>query len=76
MQFVPAICVYCKHFDRNKDTESLTCKAFPGGIPVAILHSEHDHRQPFLNDSGIVFELRNGKQIEFDNLLSLLEFSR
>ncbi len=75
MQVVPAICIYCKHFDRNRDGESLTCAAFPGGIPGAILHSKHDHRLPHDGDNGVQFEVQTGKQPQLDKLLTLVRFA-
>lgn len=30
-----------------------TCKAFPAGIPVALIMNYQDHRYPFPNDNGI-----------------------
>jgi hypothetical protein len=75
MQVVPPICVYCKHLDQDGDATSLTCKAFPSGIPVAILHSASDHRQPYDGDDGIVFEKRAGVTDErLQGLINLLEF--
>jgi hypothetical protein len=44
-------CEFCKHLG-----EDWTCAAFPQEIPAAILHGEHDHRQPFPGDQGIRFE--------------------
>lgn len=73
MQVVAPICVYCKHFEKNENAESLTCKAFPGGIPIAILHSRHDHRQPYEGDGGVTFDLSpNVSRASFDGLLRLL----
>lgn len=34
----------------------LTCRAFPSGIPDAILDGEHDHRAPFDGDGGIRYD--------------------
>ena len=33
------------------------CNAFPKGVPSKILQNEHDHRQPFKGDNGILFIL-------------------
>lgn len=57
------ICMKCKH--RNTiDSDGLTCKAFPNGIPDAIILNEHDHRKPFKGDNGIQFEQVNFKELE------------
>lgn len=48
------ICLGCTRF--HPDSPALTCSAFPHGIPVAILESEHDHRQPYPGDRGLTYE--------------------
>jgi hypothetical protein len=54
-------CLGCKHFHSNTDLgEPLTCDAFPGGIPDAILLNKHDHREPYPGDHGILFEPIDG----------------
>lgn len=45
------ICVECVYYK-----PTLRCKAFPRGIPVAILTSKADHRQPYAGDKGIRFK--------------------
>lgn len=45
-------CVWCRH--RYADGRS--CKAYPEGIPEAILKNRHDHREPFDRDGGVRFE--------------------
>jgi|JI10StandDraft_1071094.scaffolds.fasta_scaffold375263_3 hypothetical protein len=75
MQVVPAICIYCKHFDRNPDGETLACAAFPMGVPVNILHSKRDHRLPYDGDNGVQFEVQSGKQQELVKLISLIQFA-
>lgn len=44
-------CAVCKH-----RLPGSFCKAFPGGIPRALLSGDHDHRQPYPGDNGITFE--------------------
>jgi len=58
------LCLVC---DRVKwdDTERMDemkahCKAFPKGIPQAILMNQKDHRNPIDGDHGIQFERREG----------------
>jgi hypothetical protein len=46
------ICVYCLHLARP----SLTCTAFPEGIPDEIIKNEFDHREPHPGDRGIQWE--------------------
>jgi|TARA_Y100000401_G_scaffold98144_1_gene85809 hypothetical protein len=46
------ICNKCKH----KNPNSITCKAYPKGIPDEIIFDKVDHRKPYIEDNGIVFE--------------------
>lgn len=56
-------CVWCCH----RSTDGRCCRAFPDGIPSAILDNRHDHRQPFDGDQGIQFE-PEAVEIEFVDL--------
>ena len=47
-------CITCKNVDLNGAPP--TCKAYPDGIPDAILLSKHDHRKPYPGDNGIRYE--------------------
>jgi hypothetical protein len=40
----------------KSDSDVLCCKAFPSGIPDEILQGEHDHREPYSGDNGILYE--------------------
>ncbi len=51
MTFLFPQCMKCKHYEG-----ALTCKAFPDGIPPAILRGEDDHTKPVAGDHGIRFE--------------------
>ncbi len=55
------VCQYCKHcfvkISKN-DGIKFCCDAFPDGIPRDIFNSGYDHREPFPNDNGILFEVR------------------
>lgn len=46
------ICNLCKH----KNMGALTCKAFPDGIPEAVLIGKVLHLTPIEGDNGIQFE--------------------
>ena len=49
----PSQCGSC----RNLVNDLLwTCRAYPSGIPAAILSGRYDHRKPFLGDGGIRYE--------------------
>lgn len=74
MQVVAPMCVYCKHLDKSKNAESLTCAAFPDGIPIVILHSRHDHRLPYAGDSGVQFEKQDRVSMEQLSALVKLHF--
>ena len=70
-QFAPPICISCKHYhyarNRNRMPDTRTCKAFPDGIPKQVYYMEHDHRQPFKGDRGIVYEENPDWKKEFES---------
>ncbi len=47
-------CTMCKHLINNGIDRR--CKAFPGGIPMAIWMSNKGHRRLVPGDGGIMFE--------------------
>jgi hypothetical protein len=51
------ICGMCEHLQEGT---GLTCKAFPKGIPQAVLRGEVDHREPVEGDHGTRFKRREG----------------
>jgi hypothetical protein len=53
------LCNECRYWHRE-NFEGFTCDAFPGGVPEAIIRSEHDHREPYPGDNGIRYEPVNG----------------
>ena len=47
----------CKHLHDNISGEyGFHCAAFPNGIPEKIIPGDADHREPYHNDKGIMFE--------------------
>ena len=50
--YISPNCNKCKHLI----PESARCKAFPHGIPRAILANRADHTKPYPGDNGIRFE--------------------
>lgn len=53
------ICMDCKHLREDVREDTLTCDAFPRGIPDEILLMDHDHHQPYAGDHGILFEAKS-----------------
>ena len=45
-------CVWCRH----RSPDGRRCRAYPDGIPDAILRNRHDHRSPYEGDFGLRFE--------------------
>lgn len=48
------MCGFCAHYRAG----TMTCAAFPGGIPRAIFFDGNPHLQPFPGDQGLTFEER------------------
>ncbi len=48
-------CLQCRHFDGTYRL-GYRCEAYVMGIPDAIVHNGHDHRNPYEGDNGIHFE--------------------
>ncbi len=47
------LCISCKHFHQTStDTPTLTCAAFPEGIPGVILSNEMPHYLPVEGQVG------------------------
>jgi len=49
-------CPQCKLY-----LDKTTCKAFPKGIPKAMILGKEDHRKPLVGDGGIRFSRRKPK---------------
>lgn len=49
--FLAERCTGCRHLLTLR-----SCRAFPGGIPLPIAQSRHDHVEPFPGDGGLRFE--------------------
>ncbi len=45
-------CDLCKHIN----SDAISCKAFPEGIPIMILSNQVAHTKPYPGDKGIRFE--------------------
>ena len=48
---ISPLCELCTYLRQNN-----ICKAFPEGIPDAILTWEHDHHKPYKGDHGIQYK--------------------
>ena len=53
-------CVWCRH----RSSDGRRCRAYPDGIPDAILMNRHDHRSPYKGDSGLRFEPRGTHRLK------------
>jgi hypothetical protein len=49
------ICMTCKHYHFD-NYASMTCDAYPDGIPEKIIMNEVDHRKPYKNDNGLTYQ--------------------
>jgi hypothetical protein len=52
------ICTGCKHFNEKSPFtgKTMTCKAFPKGIPLEIWNGENTHIAAYPGDGGVQFE--------------------
>lgn len=55
---LPSQCHFCKHFRSPLDTKlpNDTCDAFPDAIPDDLWWNRADHRQPYPDDHGVMWE--------------------
>ena len=68
-----SLCFFCKHlqdseYDKSKDDTKYYCKAYPKGIPDAVMDSGHIYPKP--EDNGIRFEQMPGTGKLPDYLIS------
>ncbi len=56
MSVIFSQCLDCKNYKGRRPDGSLTCSAYPEGIPEDILWNRHDHTKHFDGDNGIKFE--------------------
>ena len=55
----PPQCAVCRNLT---SAATWTCRAFPAGIPGAILAGAFDHTKPYLGDHGIRFTPRSEQE--------------
>lgn len=75
-------CIQCYWYVGFLKGQGLVCFAYPEGIPAEIMDGTVDHRQPYLNDTGlrwrldpdyakILEDLENDSNIERGNITSI-----
>lgn len=51
------VCCFCKHLNEVSIVDpTMTCKAFPQGIPSEIWNGQNPHTTPYPGDNNIQFE--------------------
>jgi len=59
-QFTLPQCYRCKNLDPNTGQATITCRAFPKGVPWQILEGRVGHSKPVEGDHGVRFEQLDG----------------
>ena len=54
-------CLRCKHFLGSDGGYGYRCVAYPEHIPDTIVAGDHNHREPFPGDQGILFEQKEAE---------------
>jgi len=67
MSFRIGMCDYCRH------AEGPACRAFPDGIPRAILSGEYDHRREYPGDGGVRFEPKSEERWQRSPVRELMD---
>jgi len=58
-------CIFCKHFNRD-ELGTMSCMAFPNGIPSEIQEVKVIHNKPYPSDNGIRYEPLSPKNDYFN----------
>ncbi len=58
-------CTFCKHLNRD-DFTSMSCMAFPNGIPKDIQELKVIHTSPYPTDGGVQYEPLSAKNDYFN----------
>jgi len=65
---VPYICPACVHYSPDNDLSDMmsieTCRAFPEGIPDAVLSGRIDHSEKIPEDNGLTFTLDDADELK------------
>ena len=65
------LCIYCKRFDGTQfidGADTVTCDAYPDGIPREIITNKVDHRSPYRGDGGLTFVALRNRQHSIDKI--------